>query len=162
MGYCVRAFCTFERVPTIKEILDWVKTQGYELEVAPDFKDSDLNTDKWEQIGIIYKKGKLPFLSEVNVDDGSVDCLIKDEIEEFKEFLEEVNGLLNWNKKKVLKHLSETKYIIANQIPTSDFDDDGYNANGEFLNYFVKYCGGMIQADGEGFYEGNKLIVKLD
>jgi len=31
-----------------------------------------------------------------------------------------------------------------------------------FPDYFVQHNGGMIQADGEGFYEGNKVIVALE
>jgi hypothetical protein len=43
-----------------------------------------------------------------------------------------------------------------------DIDDDGYDANGEFLRYFVDHCGGMIQADSEGFYEGSTIVVELE
>ena len=39
--------------------------------------------------------------------------------------------------------------------------NDGNNANGHFLTFFVEHCGGMIQADGEGVYEGAKLILPL-
>ena len=35
----------------------------------------------------------------------------------------------------------------------SDCDDDGFDANGQFLDYVVDRCGAMIHADGEGFYE---------
>jgi hypothetical protein len=42
-----------------------------------------------------------------------------------------------------------------------DIDDDGYNAVATFLRYFVEYCGAMIQADGEGFYEGDRVLVEL-
>jgi hypothetical protein len=40
--------------------------------------------------------------------------------------------------------------------------DEGYNANGDFLTYFVEHCGAMIQADGEGFYEGHNVILALE
>ena len=121
MGYYIRAFCASDKIPALKEILEWARAQGYELQIDPSFKD-DLNSDKWEQAGIIYKNGKQPFLAEINTDNGSDDCLMKDEINEFKEFLAEIKGLFNFNKKKVLKHLNATKYIVATQIPINDFD----------------------------------------
>jgi hypothetical protein len=161
MGYYIRAFCLSDKVPTIREILTWAASQGCKLEIASDFQNLDLDLIEWEQVGIVYKQGKLPFLCEINRDDGTDDCLMREEVEEFKEFLSEVKGLFNINKKKVLNQLERTRFIISNQIPTSDFDDEGYDANGIFLTYFVQHCGGMIQADGEGFYEGNKLIVKI-
>jgi hypothetical protein len=84
---------------------------------------------------------------------------MKEEIGEFLEFIGRPG--LSFKKRKVIEHLKKTRYIIACQLPTSDIDDDGYDANGDFLTYFVENCGGIIQADGEGFYEGSKLIVKL-
>lgn len=61
----------------------------------------------------------------------------------------------------MLRHLGQTRFTVACQLPTSDIDDDGYDAVGAFLEYFVTHSGGMIQADGEGFYRGNRLIVEL-
>ena len=69
---------------------------------------------------------------------------------------------MSLEKNKVLKHLKNTNYIVATKLPTDDIDDDGYNANGELLNYFVRNFEGMIQADGEGFYEGFEVIVKTE
>jgi len=48
------------------------------------------------------------------------------------------------------------------QLATSDIDDDGYNALGNVLSYFVENAGGMIQADGEGFYDGDRVTVALE
>ncbi|KNY25529.1 hypothetical protein [Pseudobacteroides cellulosolvens] len=162
MGYYVRAFCTSDRVPTIKEIFDWAASQGYKLGVSDNFKDIDMKSNNWERVDILYKAGKLPILSEINRDEGTDNCLMREEIEEFKERLSEVRGLLNIKKKKVETHLANTRYIVANELPISNIDDDGYNANYIFLKYFVVHCGGMIQANGEGFYEGDKLIIKID
>jgi hypothetical protein len=43
----------------------------------------------------------------------------------------------------------------------SDIDDDGFEANGQLLDYFVDKHEGIIQADGEGFYDGRNLAVEL-
>jgi hypothetical protein len=90
---------------------------------------------------------------------GDSESTCEEEIEEFLEMLEEVRK----SKKKdlIIKHLHQTAFVVACQIPTSDFEDDGFNAVGTFLQYFLQHSGGMIQADGEGFYDGTKLVVAL-
>ncbi|OGH80330.1 MAG: hypothetical protein A3I29_04600 [Candidatus Magasanikbacteria bacterium RIFCSPLOWO2_02_FULL_44_11] len=160
MAYYIRAFCTSNDLPPLNAVVDYIQNQGVTVNIHEDFKDGDPASKNWEEVGLVYKKDKLPFLVEVNRDDGSNNCLYREEINEFKMLLQEIND--SPEKKKILEHLSNSKYIIASQIPTADFDDDGYNANGFFLEYFVKNCGGMIQADGEGFYEGHNLIVELE
>ena len=64
-------------------------------------------------------------------------------------------------KKRVLDHLKATRFIIALRLPKADMDDAGWDANGQILTYFLDHCGALIQADGEGFYEGSKLILEL-
>lgn len=67
---------------------------------------------------------------------------------------------LSLKKRKIIKLLKQTSYTVCNQLPNSDMDDHGYNANGEFLKFFVDNCQGMIYADEEGFYEKNEIIFK--
>ena len=106
-----------------------------------------------------YKPGKSPLVVECSRDDGKEDCLARVEPEEFIELIGRPG--LSLTKRRVINHLRSTKFIIASQL-LNDIDDDGYDANGTFLSYFVEHCGGMIHADLEGFYDGSKLILKLD
>ena len=158
MGYYVRAFCTSSVVPPIRAVLEWTAQQGYTLQVDPDSAEVDLDSPDWQEVDIIYKDGKQPFVVGVDRDDGSEASLVRREIEEFEEFLADVTGPA---KARVLTHLRATRYIVANQL-LADVDDDGYEASSIFLTYFVEHCGGLIQADSEGFYEGDELIVELE
>src|ERR687888_98337 len=59
---------------------------------------------------------------------------------------------------------AELRYKPGRQplvVDVSRAGDDGYDAVGVFLGFFVEHCGGMVQADAEGFYEGGQLIVEL-
>lgn len=85
---------------------------------------------------------------------------MREEIEEFMELLEDAPN--NRSRRRAENHLRNTRFIVAAQLPTSDIDEDGLAALGLFLTYFVDNNGAMIQADGEGFYEGEKIIVELD
>ena len=61
----------------------------------------------------------------------------------------------------IVDHLKATRFIVALRLPKGDMDDAGWDANGQILTYFLDHCGALIQADGEGFYEGAKLILEL-
>lgn len=160
MGYYVRAFCTSKNVPAISTILKKLAEQGCHIKLDKNMIPVDDDSENWKQVALEYKQGKLPILAECIRDDGSADCLMRDEINEFLEFIGKPR--LSFAKRRIIEHLKKTKYIIACQLPTSDIDDDGYDANGNFLAYFHDNCNGIIQADGEGFYEGSKLVVELN
>ena len=85
--------------------------------------------------------------------------LVSEEIEEFLEFLEDAPD--NRSRRQVEQHLRDTRFIVAAQL-AGDTDDDGYDALANLLRYFVDHNGGLIQADGEGFYDGDKVIVALE
>jgi hypothetical protein len=157
MGYYVRVFCTASDVPPLRDVFAWIERNGSSLRLAVDAAPIDLDSPEWSGAALEYKEGKGPILSEVSRDTGNPDCLLREEIEEFKEFLKDADD--GPAKQAVLRHLTKTRYIVANQY-LGDIDDDGYEASGRMLDYFVRHYGGMVQCDGEGFYEGSDLIVE--
>jgi hypothetical protein len=160
MGYYTRVFCKADGKPALSQVLNHINNSGLDFKIEFNLGETDQNTTEWKELELIYKTGKLPILVEYNSvsdDDG----LAKEEIEEFLDEIGEA-GILAFNKKKIVRHLQATKYIVVTQLPTSDIDDDGYNANGELLKFFVDNYEGVIQADGEGFYEGTKIILKTE
>jgi hypothetical protein len=159
VGSYVRAFCASGDPPPLREVLDFARDQGSLLRLDPEASDAGPDDPGWERVGLLYKDGKLPILLEVNRNDAD-DSLAHEEIEEFLEFLEDAPR--DDGRRKVEDHLRATRFVVAAQLPTSDIDDDGYDANGWIMRFFVERHGAMIQADGEGFYDGDKVIVELD
>lgn len=161
MGYYVRAFCTAAAPPPIGPVLEFACALGSSVSLDPEVGVPPLDDPRWSQVGIVYKAGKLPILLELSRrGDGPDGDVADEEIEEFIEFLEDFPK--STNRRRVEDHLGQTRFVVAAQLATSDIDDDGYNALGNVLSYFVEHSGGMIQADGEGFYDGDTLIVALD
>lgn len=158
MGYYVRCFCTGTRVPTLREALAAVARDYPQLEVGSGSAPVDLDTPAWRSALLRYKSGKAPIDVDLNRVDGE-DTMPADEIAEFIEMVEAEDE--STAQKQVLDHLRKTTFTVACQLPTSDIDDDGYNANALFLQHFVDHCAGMIQADGEGFYEGDRVVLQL-
>jgi len=156
MGYFTRVFCKSNSKPNVKQILEMLNSKNFSAKSNLD--ENELQSEKWTDFELIYKEGKLPILVELNQINES-DGLAEEEIEEFKEAIGKPK-LFDSKKKKVIKHLDQTNFILCNQLPTSDIDDDGYDINGQLMEIFATECEGMIQCDGEGFYSGNKLIVK--
>jgi hypothetical protein len=156
VGYHLRAFCTSEELPPLRPILEWAASQGVGLRLAggPEVLDDA----GWREAELDYKPGKEPLVVDVSRA-SSGDELLAEEVEEFVEFLEDVDD--SAEKGKVLAHLQASRAVVGAQL-LGDIDDDGYNAVGVFLGFFVEHCGAMIQADGEGFYEGDRLLVELD
>lgn len=160
MGYYIRAFCTARKPPTIRSVLRALFATGVQLKPEDDFDNPEtLDSHDWQQFAFLYKPGRLGILVECNRHDGSHGCLAAKEIEEFIDLIG--SSERSAPKRKVTDHLKATQFIIACQLPSTDIDDDGFDANGEFLNYFVHHCGGMVQADGEGFYDGHEVIVSI-
>jgi hypothetical protein len=156
MGYYLRVVCTSEDLPPLGRVLEWAAAQGVSLTLESSSPGA-LDSAGWREAELRYKPGRQPLVVDVSrAGDGS---LVAEEVEEFIEFLAEVDE--SADKRKVLAHhLRASRAIVTAQL-LSDIDDDGYDAVGVFLGYFVEHCGGLIQADAEGFYEGDRLIIEL-
>ena len=159
MGYYLRVFCKSDSKPKVKQILDHINGLSSGFKTITNLTPGECDSNSWTEFELKYKSSKLPISIEYNQVSGASE-LAKEEIQEF---IEEIGapGLFSIKKKKIIKHLRETKYIVASQL-LSDIDDDGYNANGEFLKYFVNNYEGLIHADGEGFYSNDKIILETE
>ena len=156
MGYYLRAFCTSEDLPPLGRVLEWAAAQGVSLALEGS-SPGTLDSAGWREAELRYQPGRQPLVVDVSrAGDGH--GLLAEEVEEFTGLLGEVAA--SAGTRKVLAHLRASRAIVAAQL-LSDVDDDGYDAVGVFLGFFVEHCGGMVQADAEGFYEGGQLIVEL-
>ena len=157
MGYYLRVFCRAEDLPPLGRVLYWAAAQGVSLEPENEPDRRDLDSAGWPGAEIRYKHDKRPLVVDVTRA-AENRLLLSEEVEEFIELLKDVDE--SAQKSKVLAHLRESRAVVSVQL-LSDIDDDGYHAVGVFLSFFVEQCGGMIHADGEGFYEGDRIIVEL-
>jgi hypothetical protein len=156
MAYWMRVFCTEGAPQPLEEVFAWTAAQGQHLRLSEGPRGTEHLSDSWSSAAIEYRDGRLPFRAEITwVDD-------LEGVEEVEEFVELIAGTAESpERQRILEHLEQTRFLVANEIPTSGFDDDGLDAVGEFMRFFVEHNGGMIQADGEGFYEGDQLLVRL-
>ena len=157
MPYYVRCFCTSTEVPTINTVLAALRDRGFDLTAQVEDQTA-LDSPHWNEFELTYKPGRKPILVECNRDDGE-DSLCREECDEFIDDFLGPAGLPA--RDRVAAHLRATRFTIACHL-LMDIDDAGYAANGEFLHYFVMHCGGMVQADGEGFYDGAEQVFPTE
>jgi hypothetical protein len=161
MGNYIRAFCVGEEVPPITKVVQWLGTRDVHVKVA-DGDPMKMQSRGWEQVSLVYKEGKLPIIARCTRTDAKASAGSDSAGDELKMFIERIGAPgKNKVKKRVVDHLKATRFIVALRLPKGDMDDAGWDANGQILTYFLDHCGALIQADGEGFYEGSKLILEM-
>jgi hypothetical protein len=156
MAYWMRVFCTEGAPRPLEDVFAWTAAQGQQLRLSEGRQGAEHLSEPWTYAAIEYRDGRLPFVAEISWVE---DVEGREEVEEFVELIAETAD--SPERQRTLEHLERTRFIVANQIPTSDFDGCGFNAVGEFMRFFVEHNSGMIQADGEGFYDGDQLAVRL-
>lgn len=159
MGYYLRTFCTAASVPKLRAVVDFVSERGYPLVIPTDYGVVDLNTTDWQQAEFTCERDRSRFVAETARDDGGPECLFGQEVAEFAAMISELRARAA---KPILRHLRSSKYVVSTQIL---FDESGHfevDAANVFLSYFEERCGGLLQADGEGFYRRGKLVLALE
>ena len=154
MPYYTRVFCTSENTPTLAKIGEVIGQQFNHLRFET---DDPLESDAWTNAELFYDPNRGPIVLEIYRNDGP-DSLAA---EESQEFIEEVRSADLPASDRICAHLEKTTAILSCQL-LSDINDAGFDVNGELMNYFVAHCGGLVQADGEGFYDGPDLVLELN
>lgn len=156
MSYYIRAFCKADKSPDFSEMEKFMsaKSPQYRLE-----GEVDDNNSYWTDFILHYKERKLPLLVEISWcdDEGSIG---REELEEFLHALGSPGFSLR--KRKVIRHLKQTKFIVCCQIPVSDVDDDGFLANQRLMHFFAVNYQALIHVENEGFYARNNTILIKD
>ncbi|HOF86606.1 MAG TPA: hypothetical protein PLZ36_00700 [Armatimonadota bacterium] len=155
MAYYFRVFCTTGEPPALAEVLRWVADRGVRLRTEP----TGITAWGSEPVKLVYEDGRAPFLAEVDLNNGP-DSLAAQEIGEFLDLVREIKKYPR-KRERVADQLEHTRFIVACRIPVDDFTDAGFHAIDVFMAYFLVHHGGMVQADGQGFYEDGKITLEL-
>jgi hypothetical protein len=87
----------------------------------------------------------------------SGDSLFEDELEELKEFVSEAHG----KKKAVLKTLNNARTTVAVQVLWQDRDVEQTSSKIDPLwRWLFSARKGLLQVDGEGYYDSSGMILE--
>jgi hypothetical protein len=157
MSYYLRVFCPADELPPMAEVLRWVdEERGITLDPTLGTRSDSHN---WRQVELERRPDRIRLLAEASTLDDQ-EGLAAEEIQEFLEALEDAPE--SAARAEVAEHLRATRTTVALQPLGSDVADEGYAAASALLAFFVERCGGLVQADGEGFYRGDTLVVELE
>jgi hypothetical protein len=131
-------------------------SRDYGLELRP---DAPLDDPSWREADVYGPEAVSPIELEVALDDGTPDCLLRAELDEFREELEDTDADPD-TVAKVGAHLDRTQAIVAVRVLASDYER-GLQAAWVVLDYYAQRDSVLFQADAEGFYEGEKLILPI-
>ena len=154
MGYYMRALLTEWEDRPLGDLVAHSRTYGHELR-----PDAPLDDPGWREADVYGSEAESPIELDVSLDDGTPDCLLRGELEEFREALEDCEGDPE-AVAKVRAHLDRTQAIVGVRVLASD-SERGLQAAWAVLDYYAQRDGVLFQADAEGFYEGEQLIVEL-
>jgi hypothetical protein len=155
MGYYLRAFCV-RQPPAITEVLTGLRDQNMDFKL----QEGDVNRGRGEaglrQYAVQYRAGRLPILVDVGQ---RTDPEIQEEIDEFVDLVKDEPPSLE--RRRVEDHLTASQFVVAMQVASEEMDDTSLEAAGALLSAYVQRCEGLVQADGEGFYDGDALLLAL-
>lgn len=158
MSYLVRAYCTAEAVPTIREFLTWLRDEaGFDASV-PGERPKALDSAAWKSFELLYDPAKESLLVECNRNTGPRSLCAR----ELRGELESLDGVTDSAaKRRVADCLSRTRFVVCCRV---DGDDDHAEARRvrSVLDYFVGHCGAILDVEDEGFYaRSNKPLLGL-
>jgi hypothetical protein len=154
LAYYIRVLLTEWEDRPLGELVAHSREYGHELR-----PDAPLDDPGWREADVYGPESTSPIELEVALDDGTPDCLLRAELDEFREELEDSEADPE-AVAKVRAHLDRTQGIVAVRVLASD-SERGLEAAWAVLDYYAQREGVLFQADGEGFYEGEELVVAI-
>jgi hypothetical protein len=155
VAFYMRVFCAIDRIPALEHALEYL--QSREILLEPEAGTSIANR-QWSDATLRDAQGGAQVrlqCSRVNPDDP--DDLAGMEI---REFLNRIGRPgFSGAKRRVIKHLQTARAVIACKFPPGPRDQQTIRPHLELLRYFSSKCDGLMQVDGEGFYDKSNQLV---
>ena len=148
MGYYMRFVSTDQRVITAPELRDALVAadDGYELEVDDSF------------VAISHSGAPIAQV-EINVPG---DGLFEQERDELVQFVTDASGERD-AKARVVDALTRVRTIVAVQVLFGTGDtDETLNRLAPLWTWLLRNRDGLLQADGEGYYDASGLVLQVD
>jgi hypothetical protein len=159
MTYYLSAFCTDGEIPSPGQVQTWATGRTPPITIDPD-EPPDC---RWHSINIYYGPDDRAFTVDIYGpgDPPEYDWLdvLPGTIEDFRAALETLPPTPG--RDRVLAHLARTRFLVSISVPLSQFaqDEIAWSATDLLLQYFIERHGGMVHAEGEGFYDHDQKIL---
>lgn len=141
----------------LRELLAFCSDRGHDLRAelgsgpAPDAVD-------WREAVLLAPGGDAMVELDVSVDDGAPDSLLVEELDEFRDLLEDADAP-GGAVQRVSGHLDRTQAIVAVRVLASG-GDEALQVARTVLDFYAGRPDVLLQVDGEGFFAGEELLVE--
>ena len=157
--FFTRVFCLRKEPPPLGLLIEFLKASGATPIIPSEVTDEMLNSWNWVGIEMGYAGEKRPIIVTCVRKGGAQDDIYKQDIDGLLHFVEAHREDDNW---QVADQLRACRFYVATILDKNDITEEGYDFNGWILQFFQENCDGMVQIDGQGFYNAEgELIFEL-
>ena len=157
--FFARVFCLRKEPPPLGLLVEFLKARGATPILPAEITEKLLNSWNWVGVEVGYDKDRTPIVLTCIRKDSAQDEVFKQDIEGLLNFVESHREIDNW---RVVDQLHACRFYVASILDKNDITDKGYDFNGWILQFFQENCDGLVQIDGQGFYNGEgELIFEL-
>jgi hypothetical protein len=149
MDYMTRVFAPTDSTPPLNSLRMLLGQWGAEVHTEGD-------EDEWDVAEVHYDDEYAPI--EVERYTPATDGIFEQEIAAFRTLVDESESP---NRDKVIDVLELTRQIVGFRV-REDADDAVYGPLNAAMNAVLSVLGGLSHADGEGFYDGDDLILPTE
>jgi hypothetical protein len=155
LDYYIRILSASADAPTAGDMAAAAARAGYALAGV---RGADPKDPEWRSVDLEYDGDRCPLRIERHL------AAVAGDLADVARFSERVGAPgRSKAKKQVREFLAETRQIIALRVPDHVLDSEDWGLVHALLYFLQPRLNGLIQADGEGFYNGDgKLLVALD
>jgi len=160
MPYSYRVFCRDSAVPSLSELLVWMRQFESPLVVVGGRSAGDLLSTFWEEVHVTYESAEAPLTVRCFRADARGMARLREERDDFVEDLEDLapssaRGL-------VLDHLNNSQAVAIVEFAADGVSFAAQEAARGITMLFVNKAAGLAQRDGVGFFdEDDDVILKL-
>ena len=150
--YIMRVFARRAQAPTPQAIAAHLRAKGFNVRV-----ESDLS-DNWRRVRLFNAGGRSPLDLERQSLHG--DAPLSDGLRALMDATATARD--RRGRQRVLDFLAQTVQVFELIVPPNfDWHAGRHLVTTELLNYLEKETDGLIEADGEGYYRRNRVLLRL-
>jgi len=152
----MRVFARSPAVPSPQAIADHLLRQRFIVRIESGV--FSLSYENWHHLHLFYASGRAPLSLERQSLHG--DAPLPERLRALMDATADAKA--SRGKRRVLDFLAQSSQVFELIIPPDfDWHAGRHLISTELLNYLQKETDGLIQADEEGYYKRNQLILKL-
>lgn len=160
MPFSHRVFCQEIALPSLSEILVWLRQHEYPVKLAGGRSAADLLSSFWEELAFSVDDAEDPLVLTCLRADRAGMARLTEEIADFVADVEELPA--SSGRERVLGHLGATQALVIIEFGPDGGSTRAHDTAESIAMLLMERARGMAQRDGQGFLdEDDELILAL-